>query len=196
MSPEDNGINSDDSGGSYVPGTGVWTVGALTTGSNAVLTLTATVDAGTAGTTITNVITDVSQNEHDTGDTPDDLTATVTVSLPTDVDLLVRKTVSDETPVEGQVIIYTLSVTNNGPANATGVYLTDVLPAGVTYVSDTPSQGTYDDVTGVWTVGALAAASVAAGTATSAAVHPPAKNETSEATMIARTSAISRSPSP
>ena len=34
---------------------------------------------------------------------------------------------------------------------------TDLLPAGVTYVSDTPSQGSYDDLTGVWTVGAITA---------------------------------------
>jgi hypothetical protein len=34
--------------------------------------------------------------------------------------------------------------------------VTDLLPAGYTYVSDTPSQGTYVSGTGVWTVGSIA----------------------------------------
>lgn len=39
-------------------------------------------------------------------------------------------------------ITYTLAVTNNGPSTATGVILTDTLPAGLTFVSATPTQGT------------------------------------------------------
>ncbi len=67
-------------------------------------------------------------------------------------DLAVTKTVDDSTPKEGTDIIYTLSVTNNGPENATNVSITDILPAGVTYVSD---DGSYDSGTGVWTIGNL-----------------------------------------
>jgi Domain of unknown function DUF11 len=47
-------------------------------------------------------------------------------------------------------------VANNGPATATGVTGTDLLPAGLTFVSATPSQGTYSAATGAWTVGTLA----------------------------------------
>ncbi len=67
-------------------------------------------------------------------------------------DLAVTKTVNDGTPKEGTDIIYTLSVTNNGPQNATNVSITDILPAGVTYVSD---DWSYDSGTGVWTIGSL-----------------------------------------
>lgn len=40
----------------------------------------------------------------------------------------------------GNDITYTLTVTNNGPAAATGVQLSDTLPAGVTFVSTTSTQ--------------------------------------------------------
>jgi hypothetical protein len=36
------------------------------------------------------------------------------------------------------------------------VQVTDLLPAGLTFVSSTPSQGTYDSATGLWTVGSIA----------------------------------------
>ena len=38
-------------------------------------------------------------------------------------------------------LTYTITVTDNGPSVANGVTLTDTLPAGLTYVSATPSQG-------------------------------------------------------
>ncbi|MCX2765224.1 DUF11 domain-containing protein, partial [Aquimarina muelleri] len=66
------------------------------------------------------------------------------------VDLVVAKTVDNATPDEGSNVTYTLSVTNNGPAQATSVVLTDLLPSGVTYVSDT-GAGAYVSGTGVWT---------------------------------------------
>lgn len=50
---------------------------------------------------------------------------------------------ADPDPVEmGEVLTYTLDVANAGPADATDVVLSDVLPAGVTLVSVQPSQGT------------------------------------------------------
>lgn len=58
------------------------------------------------------------------------------------VDLSVTKTASSQTPVIGQNLTYTITVTNNGTADATNVVVTDNLPASVTFVScDAPPDG-------------------------------------------------------
>jgi len=80
------------------------------------------------------------------------ITITTGVSPPVLSDLAISKTVDDTTPDESQTITYTITLTNNGPNEATTVSITDLLPAGVTYVSDTPSLGVYVSGTGVWTV--------------------------------------------
>lgn len=88
------------------------------------------------------------------------LTASASVDLltpvPTEVDLEVHKTVDKSEPLEGDDVTYTITVTNNGPAHATGVKVKDKLPGGVTYQSDNAGQGSYDPATGIWNVGNLA----------------------------------------
>ncbi|QDT08378.1 Large cysteine-rich periplasmic protein omcB precursor [Planctomycetes bacterium K23_9] len=72
-------------------------------------------------------------------------------------DLSLTKSVSDPTPNVGQQVVYTINVLNSGPSTATGVQVTDVLPAGVTLNSNSPSQGTFDPNSGIWTLGTLGA---------------------------------------
>jgi len=64
-------------------------------------------------------------------------------------DLSVTKTVSDATPNVGDQITFTVTLNNAGPDDATGVQVTDLLPAGLSFVSATPGQGTYDSNTGL-----------------------------------------------
>lgn len=72
-------------------------------------------------------------------------------------DLSLTKLVDDAAPREGDTINYTITVTNTGPGPATVVQIMDLLPAGLTYVSASPSQGTYNSISGDWFVGNITA---------------------------------------
>ena len=75
----------------------------------------------------------------------------------------VNKTVNNSSPNVGSNVIFTLTATNTGVAPDANSVINDILPSGYTYVSSSPSQGTYNNVTGVWAIGNLAATN---GTAT------------------------------
>ena len=75
--------------------------------------------------------------------------------VPAGSDLALAKSVSDATPNVGDTITFTVTLNDNGPATATNVSVQDLLPAGLTFVSDNPSQGSYEDTTGIWDVGTI-----------------------------------------
>ena len=63
------------------------------------------------------------------------------------------RSVDNGTPDEGDTVTFTVTVTNNGPAQATNVSIDDVVPAGLTAGTITPSQGSYAAPT--WTIGTI-----------------------------------------
>ena len=70
-------------------------------------------------------------------------TATVETPLNRNADVEVTKT-APTTVLVGDTVAIGITVVNHGPGAATGVEVTDVLPAGFTYVSAAPTQGNYD----------------------------------------------------
>lgn len=70
--------------------------------------------------------------------------------------LSVLKVVDNPLPIAGSNVVFTISVTNGGPDNATGVYVLESIPDGYEYVSNTADSGTYDQTSGIWTIGDLA----------------------------------------
>jgi uncharacterized repeat protein (TIGR01451 family)/fimbrial isopeptide formation D2 family protein len=146
-------VSHSEEQGSYVPGTGVWTVGTVTQSLSPVLVIRARVDQPASGIppAVTNTAT-VSGTQYDPDTSNNADTATET---PQYADLAVDKVVSDARPNVGDTITYTVTLSNLGADTATGVTILDQLPAGLQFVAATASEGTYDSGTGIWTVGTV-----------------------------------------
>ncbi|MCP3999285.1 MAG: DUF11 domain-containing protein, partial [Gammaproteobacteria bacterium] len=73
-----------------------------------------------------------------------------------EADLSLTKTSNESSIYVDEQLVFTITVTNDGPATATGVQVTDTLPTEfITYVSD-DSGGNYVPATGIWTIGSIA----------------------------------------
>ena len=156
------GANGDATQGSYAPSTGVWSIGALDSGSSATLTIEGTVDLDQGGNAILNTTTAAVALQPDPVDTGDDLEEGVTVPL--EPGLSLTKVADDDAMVTvGQVISYTYTVTNTGTEIVRGIALTDVhngdgpapVPANETLLADNFALNDSSDSTandGVWDV--------------------------------------------
>ncbi|MGH2978552.1 MAG: DUF11 domain-containing protein, partial [Solirubrobacterales bacterium] len=85
--------------------------------------------------------------DRDSGDTS---ASAVTTVRPV-ADLTLTKSDSPDPVPAGELLTYALSAHNSGPQEATGVTLTDTLPAGVTFESATPTQGSCSETGGTVT---------------------------------------------
>ena len=116
-----------------------------------VITITVAISQS-ATTPLTNTATVAGGNELNTSnDSASDLTA-----IASQADVVVTKIASTASIVTGSNVTFTITAHNAGPSDATGVQVTDLLPAGLTLVSATPATGTYTSGTGVWNIGSLA----------------------------------------
>jgi len=136
--------------GSYSSVSGLWAVGALANGASATLTITATVNAGTAGSTINNTATAtlVGQTDPHPGDDSD-----TAEFFPMANGLSILKNVSNSLPYEGSTISFTVTIQNTGSDNATDIQISDQLPTAVTYQSHSTTAGTYS--TDIWDIPSL-----------------------------------------
>lgn len=84
-------------------------------------------------------------------------TATLVMASMTSADLSIAQSASPNPVDTATNLTYGLTVTNNGPAMATGVTVMDTLPAGVTFVSATATRGTCSGTSNVaCTIGDMA----------------------------------------
>src|SRR5207249_2373211 len=122
----------------------VWNIASLASGADATLTITATVTSAAVGG-VTNTAQVTAADQYDPDSTPnnsvasedDQGSATVTPQV---ADLSLSKTVNNATPNVGNNVVFTLTLHNSGPNAATNVAVTDVLPAGLTFVSASDSS--------------------------------------------------------
>jgi uncharacterized repeat protein (TIGR01451 family) len=127
----------------------------LPAGSSVTYTATCSISAAASGTldntaTISSAVTDPTPANNSATDS-DTITAAAAMA-----DLSLTKVLTTAGAIHvGDNVTYALTVTNNGPANATGVTVTDTLPAGLTYVSNS-CGATFASPTLTWNVGNLA----------------------------------------
>ena len=115
-------------------------LGSLAAGATPVtVTITVTPTASAAGL-VTNTASIAGQNVDNSP--PNELTASTTTTVDPSADLAVNVAASG-TDLVGQSLVYTITATNNGLSPATGVVVTDTLPAlqDIKNISTTPVSG-------------------------------------------------------
>jgi uncharacterized repeat protein (TIGR01451 family) len=129
---------------------------AATLPSGGSVTYTATCSiSGAATGSLSNTAT-VTITGGGTDPNPGNNSSTDVDTLVASSDIAIAKSVNNASPGISTNVIFTVTATNNGPSNATGVAVNDLLPVGLAFVSATPSVGSYNNTTGLWTIGPLA----------------------------------------
>ncbi|MCW5212430.1 DUF11 domain-containing protein, partial [Desulfobulbus sp. TB] len=131
-------------------GTLSWDIGTLAAGTPATVTFTMTVQAGApSGVTEKDNLATASYTGGGTGTATSN---TVTVAITTNPNLTLSKTVDKTASSPGDTLTYTLTLVNSGSGVATGVLVTDPIPAYTSYVpgsltvnSAAQSDATEDD---------------------------------------------------
>ena len=139
-----------------VGGTGTITCtdsSSLALNASATFTLVLQVNAGTASGTYIAETATANAGNLVPNLTTNSATATVFVANANSADMAIVKTASPSpTVADGDILTYTLTVTNNGPATATTVTVMDPLPPNVTYLSAVSSpSGTCSQANGTVT---------------------------------------------
>ena len=112
---------------------------------SAVFTLN--VNGPAAPATVSNTATVSSSS---TDNTPGNNSSTANTNVIFTADLSITKTATQPGPYgTGNQLTYTIVVANGGPGSAANVVVTDILPAGTTFVSATPTQGSCSGTTTV-----------------------------------------------
>ncbi|MCK5638857.1 MAG: DUF11 domain-containing protein, partial [Flavobacteriaceae bacterium] len=124
---------SDDASGTYVSSSGIWSVGNILNGNSEIINITATVNATGNYTNIAEV---TAADNFDPDSTPangiaseDDQDEVIITPIPV-ADLSLVKTVNDMNPTTGDTVTFTLTVQNDGPSDATGINIEDIVPSG------------------------------------------------------------------
>jgi uncharacterized repeat protein (TIGR01451 family) len=118
----------------------VGNLASLNPGSTATVTVTVIVARSLAAVGLLSNTASVAGKETDLHLIDSTVTAS-TIVWPPNADLACGLSVSTNTVVEYSNLVYSITVTNNGPGDAFNVVVNDTLPTNMTYLSAAPSQG-------------------------------------------------------
>ncbi|MEL6122111.1 MAG: SdrD B-like domain-containing protein [Bacteroidota bacterium] len=160
----------------------VWTNINLMAGESIDLTFDATVSASALGEMVVNraEVTDMDQTDVDStpdnlGESPeedDEAQAIFTVGR-TNADVMVMKDVDVQSAQPGDRVEFSISVINNGPDEALGVSIEDLLPDGYTDVANLSADGRVIENRVIWWIDELAVDSMVTFTFDAVVVHFP-----------------------
>ena len=166
------------------------TIGTVATGASVTATVNVTIDADVAdGSTLTNNAVVSSATTDPVGG--NDATSEDT-TVGTQADLSITKTDAPDPAIAGSNLVYTISVSNQGPSDAQSVVVTDVLPVGLAYVSATASQGSCVEVAGTVT---CALGTVADGVSATITVNVDVDPDLADGSSIMNTATVASSTS-
>ncbi len=117
-------------------------VGALAPNGSATASFTARVTSTAAGTQVENQanVSSIAAGAFPQLDdpSPSNNTSSASLTVNPQADVSLAKTVSNPNPGTDDVVVYTLTASNAGPNDATGVKITDSLPAGLDFLDASP----------------------------------------------------------
>ena len=126
-----------DSDGNYDEKSGIWNVGTLESGKSVTLNIQCIVN----GTGLTENFVKVNATEYDYDLSNNNDSESIFVNPA--ADLTIVKTVDVSVANFKDIVKWTLTISNNGPDNATNVKVCDMLPKGFTYINSTAIKGEY-----------------------------------------------------
>lgn len=129
---------------------GRWNVGKLINNQTKELTIICLVNK--TGKLVN--IADIAGNEYDCNLTNNIVNKSIEVAQ--SADLFVKKYVNNTSPDFGEIIKWSVVVSNNGPDIATNVQVNDLLDDGLIFVKSSSTKGNYDVKSGIWTIDSLA----------------------------------------
>ncbi len=129
---------------------GTWNVGKLLNNQTKELTIICLVNK--TGKLVN--IADIAGNEYDCNLTNNIINKSIEVA--SSADLFVKKYVNNTAPDFGEIIKWSVVVSNNGPDIATNVRVNDLLDDGLIFVKSSSTKGSYDAKSGIWAIDSLA----------------------------------------
>ncbi len=79
------------------------------------------------------------------------------ITINTCSDITISKVANVSQAAIGETVVFTITVNNNGSSNINNIEVSESLPSGYTYVSNTTSIGNYNLSTGIWSISSLLA---------------------------------------